>query len=47
MRKHTLYLLLAGWGLLAASCYDDKSTLQTTHIPPVEIEVLGIATMAP
>ncbi len=39
MRKHTLYLLLAGWGLLAASCYDDKSTLQTTHIPPVEIEV--------
>ena len=35
MRKHTLYLLLAGWGLLAASCYDDKSTLQTTHIPPV------------
>ena len=32
MRKHTLYLLLAGWGLLAASCYDDKSTLQTTHI---------------
>ena len=39
MRNHTLYLLLAGWGLLAASCYDDKSTLQTTHIPPVEIEV--------
>ena len=39
MREHTLYLLLAGWGLLAASCYDDKSTLQTTHIPPVEIEV--------
>lgn len=39
MRKYSLYLLLAGWSLLAASCYEDKSTLQTVEIPPVEIEV--------
>lgn len=39
MRKYSLYLLLAGWGLLAASCYEDKSTLPTIEIPPVEIEV--------
>lgn len=41
MKTHNiyLYLLLAGWSLLAASCYDDKSTLQTTDIPTVAIEV--------
>lgn len=39
MRKYAIYLLLAGWGLLAAACYEDTSTLQTTEIPPVEIEV--------
>lgn len=39
MRKIAIYLLLAGWGLLAAACYEDTSTLQTTEIPPVEIEV--------
>ncbi len=39
MRKYIILLLLAGWGLLAASCYEDKSTLQTGFIPPVEIEV--------
>lgn len=39
MRKYTLYLLLAGWGLLAAACYEDTSSLPTNEIPPVEIEV--------
>ena len=39
MRKYVIFPLLAGWGLLAASCYDDKSTLQTTDIPKVQIEV--------
>lgn len=32
MRKYSYICWLAGWSSLAASCYEDKSTLQTTEI---------------
>ncbi len=39
MKIRTIYLLLIGVGLVTTSCYEDKSTLQTTEIPTVTIEV--------
>ena len=40
MKRFITYLLMvAGVGLSAVSCYEDKSKLQTEDIPLIEIEV--------